>query len=300
VTANVPLSGVGIDTVRLAIRNTCWLSADDTPRRERLDDDGGGVVYVAHGYGMVEASLAKRENGDNVRAVEPEDVPDACERLVKDARSLLDVPDHPRITLSRLDICRDFTNVPRIPQVLGHLSSLVQPGGVAVSAMRSRMTAWETVYARRASWLARVYDKYSQCGLSNAAGVLRFELQINYHGFRSPWVKARTGDNLSQIDQVSRGLLDDLAGDRFRYLHYDTPWLTGRDLHDILTAVPDITPDQRARLLWHGTARERGSASGWNRATVAKQERDLNQIQATSATGTQRLDWSTGTVVATP
>ena len=183
---NAPVSGFGVDTVSLRGRTTDQLMRE-LPERRYVDmcddvtgvlteDQRGGNAALRVGDGLVQVYADKRTGVPEVRLTfsapailhghnrDPLPLallPDVAEIVWEEVSSAFTgMPDFEGLRLTRLDLARDFSAVPGIPDLLLAVSRLPVRRARTDRLERGANGAWQSLTrgnSRR--WLAVAYDK---------------------------------------------------------------------------------------------------------------------------------------------
>ncbi len=174
---------------------------EDGIKLEVRPSDGGGLIAA------MEFSVPRVLRGDNVTPADPGGVVSAVERMHERAgKKVRWLVDPPQMTLRRLDIARDFTNVPRPQELLGLLlrtsvsrctpSAYLARDGIGAQTVYRETERWTTrLYARGPQYddRARTASRGRREELGNLAererSTVRFEVQLNGGALRSAGVR---------------------------------------------------------------------------------------------------------------
>lgn len=212
---------VGIDTVALSfpVVGECryhWLRFGSKAEQR-------GHLSLRDGWARVEASLARRTNGERPLLLDPAELVDAAldlahdaERFVRPATGALE----PRaLRIVRIDPAVDFSTTTAVTPILRGLAQIPVPSRAKRMIVEDH-TRRETVnVGTKSAWLMRAYDKERKGGRT---GVLRVEAQLRTRRLQSVFAR-ENGGMIKVLADATPAKVESLWRATFEHVGFGAP-----------------------------------------------------------------------------
>lgn len=301
---------IGIDTLRIGgpsrrlfRRATGWkaqgsISEDGefvgTAFLRVLPETGARLQVIAgqdHEYAFCEFSAPKVMGSDNVRPLDLEEARKAWGKVAEEADEFVTWPDE--VNVNRLDVARDFTDVPELGPLLLGLSSVPVPGRKVRDLYRDPAAGnAQTLFVRNKSGGCRLYDKGEESGLPGTAGRLRCEAQERRAGLRAKGVATFRSLTNADVYRIGR--------ERFDWAGFGRSVATIDVAGRRVLRSTDLTDGQRLQALGALTASRLGEwdaiGNRYRRARLRRILEDCGAFCCDELAGVVRLDFERGVI----
>lgn len=286
---------VGIDTLALRFQIVGDHRYNWVRFGSRAEDRGH--LSVLDGWARVEASLARRSNGERALLLDPRNLADAAQDLAHEAARFVQ-PAHralepTQLLVARIDPAVDFSTPVPAPALLRGLAEVPHPARVKRTIHEDNARC-ETVEVGSSSWRVRAYDQERKRGRTS---VLRVEVQLRRRRLRSVFAR-NSGGMINVLADATPDKLASLWRATFEHVGFHSPICLDRE-----AALRSLAwPSRRViRLLGVLEAQRLGvyepGSRHTNRTDAALVRSFHDELcQAGSST---RLDAASGTVITT-
>lgn len=295
---------VGVDTVSIAVRVTD--SSDEVRHSASGITIGGcGRLRVRNCEAQLQVSLPKFRWGHNAIALPITDLHQEIDKVI-DALSdhvVIETSDRDcrSVKVKRLDLVRDFDDVPCVSDLIEGLRKIPRPGRMFLRTFSNRAGHSETLtVGPKSSWAATLYDKYAECPDFAKPGQLRCELRCRKR-LQQKWAVHHGGKinvladiNPQKAARIARGMFDDAR--------FGVQIMTHASMAAEVMAYQELSETQKLRLIGYLTVTGAGLHVATSPTTLNRYQRYLEAVgfPAEHTARNLRLDWTNGLQVMNP